>query len=144
MRLVLAAALALIAAGSAQAQNPAPATPKGRPPAFGDLGSNKEPIKIDADRLDVFDKESRAVFAGNVVAVQGDSTMKCTSLTVFYEPRKADGDAAAKPAPAAATGSADSQIPRVMSAVELLGRVGWELAGFTMADRTVVAVMRRR
>ena len=113
MRLVLAAALALIAAGSAQAQNPAPATSKGRPPAFGDLGSNKEPIKIDADRLDVFDKESRAVFAGNVVAVQGDSTMKCTSLTVFYEPRKADGDAAAKPAPAAATGSADSQIKKI-------------------------------
>jgi hypothetical protein len=45
---------------------------------------------------------------------------------------------------AAGISSADSQIPRVMSAVELLGRVGWELAGFTMADRTVVAVMRRR
>ena len=64
----------------------APARPAGRrPSAFGELGSNKEPIKIDADRLDVFDKEGRAVFAGNVVAVQGDSTMKCSLLTVFYE-----------------------------------------------------------
>jgi hypothetical protein len=41
-------------------------------------------------------------------------------------------------------GTPDSQIPLVMTAVETLGRVGWELAGFTMAHRTVVAVMRRR
>lgn len=36
-------------------------------------------------------------------------------------------------------GTPDSQIPLVMSAVEMLGQVGWELAGFTMANRTVVA-----
>ena len=41
-------------------------------------------------------------------------------------------------------GTPDSQIPLVMSAVETLGHAGWELAGFTMAHRTVVAVMRRR
>lgn len=41
-------------------------------------------------------------------------------------------------------GTADSQIPRVMGAVETLSRTGWELAGFTMAERTVVAVVRRR
>lgn len=41
-------------------------------------------------------------------------------------------------------GTPDSQIPLVMSAVELLGQVGWELAGFAIAHRTVVAVMRRR
>ncbi len=50
-------------------------------------GNSKEPIKIDADRLDVFDKESRAVFAGNVVAVQGETTVRCTLMTIFYEPR---------------------------------------------------------
>jgi lipopolysaccharide export system protein LptA len=57
--------------------------------APGGLGSmnSKEPIKIDADRLDVFDKESRAVFAGNVVAVQGETTVRCTVMTLFYEPR---------------------------------------------------------
>jgi hypothetical protein len=41
-------------------------------------------------------------------------------------------------------GTPDSQIPLVMSAVETLGQIGWELAGFTMASRTIVAVMRRR
>ena len=64
----------------------------GRPSAFSGLsGSGKEPIKIDADRLDVFDKEQRAIFSGNVVAVQGDSTMKCTSLTVLYEQSRTPG-----------------------------------------------------
>lgn len=51
--------------------------------AFG--GSGKEPIKIDADRLDVFDKENKAIFAGNVVAVQGDATIRCSALTVHYK-----------------------------------------------------------
>jgi len=41
-------------------------------------------------------------------------------------------------------GTPDSQIPLVMTAVETLGQAGWELAGFTMAHRSVVAVMRRR
>jgi hypothetical protein len=41
-------------------------------------------------------------------------------------------------------GTPDSQIPLVMTAVELLGRVGWELVSVTMAHRTVVAVLRRR
>lgn len=49
------------------------------------LGSGKEPIKIDADRLDVFDSEKRATFTGNVVAVQGDTTIRCSALNVFYE-----------------------------------------------------------
>lgn len=39
-------------------------------------------------------------------------------------------------------GTPDSQIPLVMSAVETLARLGWELAGFTMENHTVVAVMR--
>jgi len=54
---------------------------------FGNFGASKEPIKIDADKLDVFDKEGRAVFSGNVVAVQGESTMNCSLMTVYYEQR---------------------------------------------------------
>ena len=41
-------------------------------------------------------------------------------------------------------GTPDSQVPLVMTAVEALSQAGWELAGFTMANRSVVAVMRRR
>ena len=84
------------AGSSTQAGAPAQAGRGGRSrsSAFGELGSNREPIKIDADRLDVFDKEGRAVFGGNVVAVQGDSTMRCSLLTVHYEAGKAAGAAA--------------------------------------------------
>jgi lipopolysaccharide export system protein LptA len=92
--------------------------------APGGLGSmnSKEPIKIDADRLDVFDKESRAVFAGNVVAVQGETTVRCTVMTLFYEPRGQNrpGQAAAAPATqpaaqraAAAPGQNDGAIRRI-------------------------------
>ena len=70
-----------------------PGAGKERAVGFGNFGSSKEPIKIDADRLDVFDKEGRAVFTGNVVAVQGESTMKCTIMTVFYEQRDQNGGA---------------------------------------------------
>ena len=104
----LALALAL-AGGSAPAgaQTP-PARDRGG--AFGGMGANKEPINIDADRLDVFDKESRAVFAGNVVAVQGDTTMKCTVLTVFYEQnRQAGGRPAAPPT----QGGGDNAIKKI-------------------------------
>lgn len=100
MRVLCAAilGLVLIGAGPALAQQPraaapgaaplarAPAKEPDRSSALGNLGGNsREPIKIDADRLDVFDRENRAVFAGNVVAVQGETTMRCTTLTVLYE-----------------------------------------------------------
>jgi lipopolysaccharide export system protein LptA len=108
--LLAAAAAGSLLAAPAWAQGPA-APSKERSSAFGTLGSNKEPIKIDADRLDVFDKESRAVFEGNVVAVQGDSTMKCTTLVVYYEPRNQNQGGAK--APPSAQGGADSSIKKI-------------------------------
>ncbi|MBP1180167.1 LptA/OstA family protein [Methylobacterium sp. PvR107] len=89
---LLCAALAagLLLAGPALAEKPA--ARKDSP--FGNIGgSGKDPIKIDADRLDVFDRENKAVFAGNVVAVQGDSTIRCSTMTVTYKRGK---DAPAK------------------------------------------------
>lgn len=74
--------------------------------ALGGLGGDsKEPIKIDADKLDVLDKENKAVFTGNVVAVQGETTVRCTIMTVLYEGRGGQGAAkpAANGAPATAT-----------------------------------------
>lgn len=86
-------------------------------PAAGGLanfgGGSKEPIKIDADRLDVFDRDKRAVFQGNVVAVQGETTIRCTTMTVFYE-QSATGRAQGAAAPAApAGGGGDSAIRQV-------------------------------
>lgn len=80
-------AAGLLAAAPARAEKPAVAASPKRDPAasLGALGGGREPIKIDADRLDVFDRESRATFSGNVVAVQGDSTIRCSTMTVHYK-----------------------------------------------------------
>ncbi len=78
-----------------------PALAQGAPggkdkPGLGALGgSGREPIKIDADRLDVFDRENKAVFGGNVVAVQGDATIRCSALTVHYKRGKRAEEAGA-------------------------------------------------
>src|ERR1700733_2601813 len=43
-----------------------------------------QPVQIEAATLEVRDKNKTAVFSGNVQVVQGDTTMKCQSLVVFY------------------------------------------------------------
>jgi lipopolysaccharide export system protein LptA len=80
---------------------------------FGNIGgSGKDPIKIDADRLDVFDRENRAVFAGNVVAVQGDSTIRCSTMTVTYKRGKdTPGKGARADAPDEATDAQPTRNP---------------------------------
>ncbi len=107
-RVALAGALLLsLPVGSAWAQ----VGGKERAVGFGNFGASKEPIKIDADKLDVFDKEGRAVFSGNVVAVQGDSTMNCTLMTVFYEQRSQNGES--KASATAASAADDSSIKKI-------------------------------
>jgi lipopolysaccharide export system protein LptA len=89
-------------------------------PLGGLGGDSKEPIKIDADKLDVLDKENRAVFRGNVVAVQGETTVRCSVMTVFYEGRGGGSGAGAARATAPARAPAgqpaqsnDSSIRRI-------------------------------
>jgi lipopolysaccharide export system protein LptA len=83
---VLLSALCLALAttpAAAQSAKPKPnATPGFSPFA---ASSSKEPIAIEADRLEVFDKEQRAVYTGNVVVRQGDTTMKSANMIVFYD-----------------------------------------------------------
>ena len=105
-RIALILALALLPASAPVRAETAPPK-KERGSGFGAFGSAKDPIKIDADRLDVFDRENKAIFAGNVVAVQGESTIRCSSMTVHYQ-RNRDKDAKAgeaKPADPSDTGA---------------------------------------
>lgn len=53
--------------------------------------SPDKPIKIDADRLEVHQKENSAVFTGNVNVAQGPTVMKAGKLVVFYVPGKSEG-----------------------------------------------------
>ncbi|HML14738.1 MAG TPA: lipopolysaccharide transport periplasmic protein LptA [Xanthobacteraceae bacterium] len=70
--------------------------------------NSDQPIKIQSTSLEVRDKDHVATFIGNVHVVQGDSTMKCKTLVVFYDeaPEPASGQSA-KP------GSSNQQIKRL-------------------------------
>lgn len=69
----------------AQSAPPAAADPN-LPNAFqGFTRNRKDPVNIEANSLEVRDKEKIAVFRGNVVVVQGDTTMRCKELEVHYE-----------------------------------------------------------
>ncbi len=43
-----------------------------------------QPVQIDAKSLEVHDKSKTATFTGDVKVVQGDTTMTCNRLVVFY------------------------------------------------------------
>jgi len=72
---------ALTIATAAAAQGPSAA-----PGAFPGVAdhSKDQPVQIEAATLEVRDKSKTATFSGNVQVVQGDTTMKCQSLVVFY------------------------------------------------------------
>ena len=48
-------------------------------------GDSKSPISIEADRLDYFEKEGKAVYDGHVVVVQGETKLTCAKLTIFFD-----------------------------------------------------------
>jgi lipopolysaccharide export system protein LptA len=106
---VLIATLAVPGAAVAQAPRATAA-----PPAQGLLQDQNQdqPIQIDAATLEVHDKEKMATFAGDVVVVQGDTTIKCQTLVVFYGAQHGPGGptAASAPPPAAAASTGGRQL----------------------------------
>ncbi len=100
---VLAATMLLALVQASPAQQTASVNPgaKGVPNALQGFSENRgQPIAIEAARLEVRDKQKVATFTGNVKVVQGDTTMRCKTLVVFYEDQAAAGDAkAATPGP---------------------------------------------
>jgi len=79
---VTVAALAVPGSAVAQATRAAPVAP-----APGGILQNQnqdEPIQIESATLEVHDKSKMATFSGDVQVVQGDTTIKCQTLVVFY------------------------------------------------------------
>ena len=76
-------------------------TATGAPNAMQGFSQNRDkPIQIDAASLEMRDKDKAATFSGNVKVVQGDTTMRCKTLVVFYDNNNAAGG---KPAIKSAT-----------------------------------------
>jgi lipopolysaccharide export system protein LptA len=75
----------------------------GVPNALQGFQQNRgQPVQIEAARLEVRDKQKVATFSGNVKVIQGDTTMHCKILVVYYEPKTPEGQGP-KPAMPAAT-----------------------------------------
>ncbi len=99
-RALSAAAIVVVmgAADDAYAQS----TATGVPNAMQGFSQNRDkPIQIDAASLEMRDKDKAATFSGNVKVVQGDTTMLCKTLVVFYDNNQSAGSK--KPAMKAAT-----------------------------------------
>ncbi|MBS7543421.1 LptA/OstA family protein [Ancylobacter oerskovii] len=99
--LALAPALAV-----ALVARPAAAQGQNVPNALQGFAANRDqPIKIDANTLEVRDQEKKAIFSGNVVVQQGDTNMRSRELVVFYDGKsitdtKPAGDAKSDAKPA--------------------------------------------
>ena len=111
---VIGVAIVMAAGWAAAAQNaghPAPAPAAQSTGVVSPLFSqdSDQPIKITSTSLEVRDKDHFATFLGNVHVVQGDSTLKCKKLVVFYED---NSDPAAAPK-AAQKSSSNQQIKRL-------------------------------
>src|SRR5271169_123801 len=115
---LLAAIVALAVPGAAAGQNPvqgsAAQSPAQGAAAQSPLQSqNKDqPIHIEAATLEVHDKAKTATFSGNVQVVQGDTTMRCRSLVVFYGAEEGAGTAKPAAARPAAEGQAAPGMPQ--------------------------------
>ena len=88
---VALAAIMALAASTAQA-----AANKSESVSILPGGNSKAPISVEADKLDYFEKEGKAIYEGHVVAVQGDTKLTCSKLTILMDK---PGTPAAKPEP---------------------------------------------
>ena len=99
-------AVSLIGLGLAAALTPASFAQEAKGKPSGLSKNSKDPINIEADSLEVFDKEGKAVYSGNVIVTQGETVMKAKKMQIFYV-RSEEGQAAP------AEGEAGAAIKRV-------------------------------
>jgi lipopolysaccharide export system protein LptA len=78
-------------------------------PLTGFSQNSGQPIKITSTSLEVRDKDHYATFIGNVQVVQGDSTLRCKILVVFYD----ENTGAVTGAKAGKAGTGNQQIKRL-------------------------------
>jgi lipopolysaccharide export system protein LptA len=109
-----AALLAILAVPSvtpAEAQNRAAPANRRADPFAGFGGNSKDPIRIDANKLEVFEKEEKAIYSGDVVAVRGATVTRATQMIIFFDNKNKNGNGgAARPAtPAGAANTGDTQ-----------------------------------
>jgi lipopolysaccharide export system protein LptA len=115
------------------------------------LGQNQnqdQPVQIEAATLEVHDKNKTATFSGNVQVVQGDTTMKCQNLVVFYGQEVGIGagagtgeaPAAVKSAPGTAQGAQNIRRIEARGGVTVLTKdqnVSGDLGVYDLKTKTI-------
>src|SRR5262249_20116830 len=77
------------------------------PNALQGFSQNRDqPVNIKADALEVRNQKKVATYTGNVHLVQGDTTLRCKTLIVYYDGDQAGNQAAAPKSGTAASGAA--------------------------------------
>jgi lipopolysaccharide export system protein LptA len=138
----LTAAMTIIAAVGLTAFDAVAQKSQGPPNPLQGFSQNRDqPVKIQAASLEVREKDKMATFAGDVHVINGDTEMRCRSLTVFYDddPR-ARGMKAAEPGP-----GGNRQIRRIeakggVRVVQKDQNATGDSATFNMRENTVVLV----
>ncbi len=108
---VIAVSLLMVATGAQSQTTPVQVVSQTGPSKAASRHDAKLPVEISSDTLEVLQKENRAIFKGNVIAVQGEMRLKSDTMIVHYKQKSDDAKAVAKPAaPAApkAAGAADA------------------------------------
>ena len=77
------------------------------------------PIEISSDKLDVFQTEHKAIFTGNVIAVQGTTNMRSAEMVVFYR----DSENKTAPASPSSTTAEKPATPQGIYRIEAKGSV---------------------
>ena len=95
--LLCSAVLAFPAAGAVQAQQS-----NAPPNALQGFSQNRnEPVSINADALEFHNEKKVATYKGRVHLVQGDTTLRCKTLVVYFDNGDQAGGQAGGQAPAA-------------------------------------------
>ncbi|ACB94222.1 LptA/OstA family protein [Beijerinckia indica] len=74
-----------------------PAAPAPADPSAGRVlpgGNGHQPVNIEATKLDYFDKEQKLIYTGNVVATQGETILKTSTLIIYLVPKGSTANSA--------------------------------------------------
>lgn len=95
---------------------PCAAYAAGAPSLPGTSHSNRAPIEVTSDTLEVFQEENRAAFTGHVVVIQGDVRLKADSMMVYYRKPEDSGKKPGAKKKAATAGPGDPNAIRKIDA----------------------------
>ena len=131
--------LAVLMLASASA---APAQQSNAPPnALQGFSQNRDqPVNIKSAALEVQDRNKMATFTGNVHLVQGDTTLRCKVLVVYYDADQTTGGPTVKSAAPGPSGSSQIRRMEAKGSVVVTQKdqtATGELGVYDMPDQTV-------